>query len=827
MTATDFFIYYFERLRQKPPYPWQRKLFGQMVAREWPQVVDMPTGAGKTAVLWIWWLALAWSKQQGTNGIPIRLAWVVNRRVVVDQVSSEVNDLCEEWAKLRFEALPCPPAASTLRGQFADNGAWRNDPTVPAVIVGTVDMIGSRLLFRGYRSGSYWRPVEAGLLGVDTLIVNDEAHLSPAFAGLVGTLHEMRPADKIPGKSFRYMLLSATQSGDRGGTRFQHDPEEDGKESRRFSEVWTAAKTLELRQLANGPAVNKEIWKLATEEPAPRTIVFIDKPEEALDFYKRLTKDGFEAALMTGTMRGKERDELADSNTTFRRFQATDSGEGPVFLVATSAAEVGVNLTCERMITELCPADHLIQRFGRLNRFGVDGRQRPVDGKAFVVYVEPKKDSQIRLKATINYLRTLNGNINPRALWNCRPPGDAISELPKLARLETWRVESWAQTSYRDRFLPAVDSWIRGKEDDRPQTEVAWRADLQYLLEWGISEKQVERVLETFPVLAKEKLQEPSDRVLIKLQEIGGKLDQASDWILIVQLDQSVRWQQISKLESEEDIQYCLVLLPEHIGRVGQHGMFEPEIGDHRQKDISTHGDRIRILITEGEARYLGEPINVPVPSDTTAVRQFSKDHEFRAPVMIRNPENSEEMLVYLTRRDKRGSNTLREVGLKEHREAVAKRARQLAMAAGLGDKFAQLYHTSGLQHDEGKDVPVWQIAMGAKKRPAAKTVAAVNIGLLNGYRHEFGSLVQANGADDDLVLHLVATHHKSGRPFFESDAFGPLPEAACQQVAREAEQRFARLQHEFGPWGLAYLEAIFKRADGLVSADEGDGASE
>ena len=47
-----------------------------------------------------------------------------------------------------------PLAISTLRGQFADNAEWRDDPARPAIITGTVDMIGSRLLFSGYAVGS-------------------------------------------------------------------------------------------------------------------------------------------------------------------------------------------------------------------------------------------------------------------------------------------------------------------------------------------------------------------------------------------------------------------------------------------------------------------------------------------------------------------------------------------------------------------------------------------------------------------------------------------------------------------------------------------------
>src|SRR5439155_955803 len=141
-----------------------------------------PTGSGKTAVLQIWLLALAWSIRTGALGVPRRLAWVVNRRVVVDQVTEEAEALVNKDGGLdRCKDVRClletasirgiPLVVSALRGQLADNGDWARDPSTPAIVIGTVDMIGSRLLFRGYRSGRYHRPMHAGLLGVDTLIV--------------------------------------------------------------------------------------------------------------------------------------------------------------------------------------------------------------------------------------------------------------------------------------------------------------------------------------------------------------------------------------------------------------------------------------------------------------------------------------------------------------------------------------------------------------------------------------------------------------------------------------------------------------------------------
>ena len=78
-----------------------------------------------------------------------------------------------------------PLAVSTLRGQRADAGAWTIDPSRPAIIAATPDMAGSRLLFGGYGLGRSRRATHAGLLGVDMLIVHDEAHLSPALTALL------------------------------------------------------------------------------------------------------------------------------------------------------------------------------------------------------------------------------------------------------------------------------------------------------------------------------------------------------------------------------------------------------------------------------------------------------------------------------------------------------------------------------------------------------------------------------------------------------------------------------------------------------------------
>lgn len=230
------------------PYPWQEEAFQQFIGGNWPGTIAAPTGSGKTALIIVWALAFAWSRLRVDVGIcvPRRLAWVVNNRVVVDQSTEEAKKLrCglkalpdEDPVKIAFATASVSReslvAISTLRGQFEDNEEWKRDPSRPAIIIGTVDLIGSSLLFRGYREGRYWRPSNAGILCVDTLIVNDEAHLTPAFERLLRGIRDMHPAEGIPNKTFRVISLTATS---RGGERFEHSFDEDVEQSEHFRNI--------------------------------------------------------------------------------------------------------------------------------------------------------------------------------------------------------------------------------------------------------------------------------------------------------------------------------------------------------------------------------------------------------------------------------------------------------------------------------------------------------------------------------------------------------------------------------------------------------------
>src|SRR5690606_39341350 len=125
--------------------------------------------------------------------------------VIVDQVGertlkirkaleSPTSDATKEVAeRLREIVGPRAPLLQTavLRGASVRDDAWAKWPQVPVIGASTVDQVGSRLFFRGYGVSDSMRPVHAGLIGCDTLLLLDEVHLSRPFADVLEQLERL------------------------------------------------------------------------------------------------------------------------------------------------------------------------------------------------------------------------------------------------------------------------------------------------------------------------------------------------------------------------------------------------------------------------------------------------------------------------------------------------------------------------------------------------------------------------------------------------------------------------------------------------------------
>lgn len=396
---------------------WQHRLFSYLETGLFPTDVELATGLGKTSIIALWVLALSRALGRTPHVVPRRLAYVVDRRVVVDQASEfaeEVRARLEQAAAdsthvlhtiaMTLRNAGCTSSVievSTMRGQRALDTRWRDDPTRPAIIVGTVDMIGSRLLFSAYgRVGPWGRSLEAGLLGQDCLLVLDEAHLCSPFAATLSAI-ERRTGTLAP---FSIVRMGATMEPVRGLLRrtpglpevpttrrvFQllhSDSPIDGRtwpaetSEKKVSDRLSAKKRIEVEPLDKERGVGTQLATWAVEKSkADRCAVIgivLNTVIEVRRCVEALRQSGItdeHVVTLTGSMRGWDRDLIVESARFARLKSQRDRralSDSPVFLVATSCVEVGADIDCDHLGVESCAADSLVQRLGRVNRLGL------------------------------------------------------------------------------------------------------------------------------------------------------------------------------------------------------------------------------------------------------------------------------------------------------------------------------------------------------------------------------------------------------------------------------------------------------------------------
>lgn len=161
----------------------------------------------------------------------------------------------------------------------------------------------------------------------------------------------------------------------------------------------------------------------------------------------------------------------------------------PAFLVATSAGEVGIDLDADHLVCDLVAAERMIQRLGRVNRRGGEGRvamvevvsvppEPPKDGAKEDVK-EKYKDDCDRVAAWKAVLLALmpgedgRHDASPAAIADLKekhgvlfaPP--AITPAPLHPRLDRAVVEAWAMTSLIEHpGRPEPAPWLRGWVED-------------------------------------------------------------------------------------------------------------------------------------------------------------------------------------------------------------------------------------------------------------------------------------------------------------------------------------------------------------------------
>lgn len=394
------------------PFPYQRRL--ALDHRAQSTLMDIPTGLGKTDSVLAAWLWNRVGRRDPTW--PRRLVYCLPMRVLVEQtrdrailalqrlgllageatvreergkevVESYVASVRDErppegWFRDRATDGRRIPVITLMGGE--DEEDWDIYPEREAVIVGTQDMLLSRALNRGYSMSRARWPMQFGLLHTQCLWVFDEIQLmGPGLA----TTSQLEALRSLLGNRYdhgcRSVWMSATLQRDWLRT-VDFDPaslgpprglEKDDKMNAEVKRRFEAKKHLERAKAAMGEGddLAKEIVA-AHEMHKGLTLIVVNTVARACDLYSAINSlQGHRPApipkirLVLLHSRFRPRDRAL----RIQELLADPPNEGTI-CVSTQVVEAGVDISATTLFTELASWASLVQRFGRCNRRGTE-----------------------------------------------------------------------------------------------------------------------------------------------------------------------------------------------------------------------------------------------------------------------------------------------------------------------------------------------------------------------------------------------------------------------------------------------------------------------
>jgi CRISPR-associated endonuclease/helicase Cas3 len=392
----------------RTPFPYQQR-FAE-ADKLW-QLVRAPTGAGKTATAVLGWL---WRYLHSGKSTPRRLVYCLPMRVLVEQSARETR----KWIK----NLDLDISVNVLMGGV-EADEWFLYPERPAILIGTQDMLLSRVLNRGYAASRFHWPIDFGLLNNDCLWVFDEPQLmgsgistSAQLAGMrlaIGTFNQCpsvwMSATLEPNwlKTIDFRNELPDQALELGEDRFGNDYAPEGLLKKKM----TADKLLApLGVLATDDGKEVAASVVRAHVKGTQTLVVVNTVKRAKAVFAAIKKDKAapkDLLLVHSRFRPKEREKL-DEQLIHR---AADR-----IVIATQVVEAGVDISARTLITELAPWASIVQRIGRCNRTGDDG-----PGHVFWVSLDTDKQAAPYEAADLVFAREqltkLDGrNVSPSAL---------------------------------------------------------------------------------------------------------------------------------------------------------------------------------------------------------------------------------------------------------------------------------------------------------------------------------------------------------------------------------------------------------------------------
>jgi len=347
--------FYKEHFNIDPPYEHQLKMWDNIQVGIFPLLLKTPTGSGKTEAVLAPFLS-----QFVNNKFPIapRLIYVLPMRVLVNSVAERIE---------RYAQKISPYISVEIQ-----HGDIPNSPFFIAdIVVTTLDQF---LYGFARASGQVGKHLDipAGAIA-SSIVVFDEAHMyRDGFTfSIMRALMEILHKSRIP-----FVLMTATMPASLEKSLFENMPLLDNQKVIGNTTLNSILKiTLEENPLYSNGDINIP-EKLLNRISKQKTLIVVNQVKRAQDIYEdiksQLKLNEEQIVLLHSRFTKADRknhEEKAISLIPHKAEGRIVIPKGAGVVISTQVLEAGIDFSAELLLTELAPADSLIQRAGRCARY--------------------------------------------------------------------------------------------------------------------------------------------------------------------------------------------------------------------------------------------------------------------------------------------------------------------------------------------------------------------------------------------------------------------------------------------------------------------------
>lgn len=372
MEANEF---YDKILRIPIPYAHQIKVWEKLKNNQFPLLLRAPTGSGKTEAVLAPFL-----NQFIEREFPLapRLIYTLPMRVLVNSVAERIQN--------HTKRLNLDVSVETQHGDRPDSPFFISD-----IVVTTLD----QFLYgfaRASKQVGYHIDIPAGAIA-SSLVVFDEAHMyRDGFTfSIMRALMEILSASNVP-----FVVMTATMPKSLEESLFENINDYQTISVDDFdlgNSATISLKTDPLYTKEDGVNLDDELFRKIKSK---KTLIVLNQVERAQKVYEKIKKrlDSDEGKLSNEIVLLHSRftriDRNKHENTALQIMESEK--KNPRIVISTQVLEAGMDFSAELLITELAPADSIIQRAGRCARYEKETGEIiifPVEeGKGYLPYEE-------------------------------------------------------------------------------------------------------------------------------------------------------------------------------------------------------------------------------------------------------------------------------------------------------------------------------------------------------------------------------------------------------------------------------------------------------